>query len=121
MDGIGDTMRVSLANPVERGAGSLDMLKSLRLRSKGINFIACPSCSRQNFDVVKTMNELETRLEDIKTPMGCGRDWLHRQRSWRSQRADLGLTGASPSNLIYIDGQPDHKIGQDNLVDNLKN
>jgi (E)-4-hydroxy-3-methylbut-2-enyl-diphosphate synthase len=70
MDGIGDTLRVSLAaDPVEEVKVGWDILKSLKLRAKGINFIACPSCSRQNFDVVKTMNELETRLEDIRTPM----------------------------------------------------
>ena len=121
MDGIGDTMRVSLAaNPVEEVRVAWDMLKSLRLRSKGINFIACPSCSRQNFDVVKTMNELETRLEDIKTPMDVAVIGCIVNGPGEAKEADLGLTGASPSNLIYIDGQPDHKIGQDNLVDNLE-
>ena len=65
-DGIGDTIRVSLAaDPVEEIKVGFDILKSLKLRSRGINFIACPSCSRQNFDVVKTMNELEVRLEDL--------------------------------------------------------
>ncbi|KZY96856.1 4-hydroxy-3-methylbut-2-en-1-yl diphosphate synthase, partial [Oleiphilus sp. HI0073] len=60
MDGIGDTLRVSLAaDPVEEVKVGYDILKSLKLRSKGINFIACPSCSRQNFDVVSTMNQLE--------------------------------------------------------------
>src|SRR5690606_27446250 len=58
-EGIGDTIRISLAaDPVEEIRVGFDILKSLRLRSRGINFIACPSCSRQNFDVVKTMNEL---------------------------------------------------------------
>jgi (E)-4-hydroxy-3-methylbut-2-enyl-diphosphate synthase len=70
MDGIGDTIRVSLAaDPVEEIKVGFDMLKSLRLRAKGINFIACPSCSRQNFDVIGTMNALEERLEDIMTPL----------------------------------------------------
>ncbi|MDX1320425.1 MAG: flavodoxin-dependent (E)-4-hydroxy-3-methylbut-2-enyl-diphosphate synthase, partial [Oceanospirillum sp.] len=70
MDGIGDTIRVSLAaDPVEEIKVGFDILKSLKLRSNGINFIACPSCSRQNFDVIGVMNELETRLEDIRTPL----------------------------------------------------
>merc|ERR1712000_791604 len=70
MDGIGDTIRVSLAaDPVEEIKVGFDMLKSLKLRAKGINFIACPSCSRQNFDVISTMNELEMRVEDIRTDM----------------------------------------------------
>lgn len=66
MDGIGDTIRVSLAaDPVEEVKVGYEILKSLKLRTKGINFIACPSCSRQNFDVIGTMNELESRLEDV--------------------------------------------------------
>ena len=67
MDGIGDTIRVSLASdPVDEIKVGFDLLKSLKLRSKGINFIACPSCSRQNFNVIETMNQLEARLEDIR-------------------------------------------------------
>src|SRR5690606_40793573 len=70
MDGIGDTLRISLAaDPVEEVRVGWDILKSLKLRSKGINFIACPSCSRQNFDVIATVNALEQRLEDITVPM----------------------------------------------------
>jgi (E)-4-hydroxy-3-methylbut-2-enyl-diphosphate synthase len=66
MDGIGDTIRVSLAaDPVQEIKVGYDILKSLRLRSHGINFIACPSCSRQNFDVIQTMNDLEARLEKM--------------------------------------------------------
>ncbi|HCW90155.1 MAG TPA: 4-hydroxy-3-methylbut-2-en-1-yl diphosphate synthase, partial [Marinobacter sp.] len=70
MDGIGDTIRVSLAaDPVQEIKVGFDILKSLRLRSRGINFVACPSCSRQNFDVIQTMNDLEARLEDVNTDM----------------------------------------------------
>ncbi|MBJ7272444.1 flavodoxin-dependent (E)-4-hydroxy-3-methylbut-2-enyl-diphosphate synthase, partial [Idiomarina abyssalis] len=69
-EGIGDTLRVSLAaDPVEEIKVGFDILKSLRIRARGINFIACPSCSRQEFDVISTVNELEQRLEDITTPM----------------------------------------------------
>ena len=65
-EGIGDTIRVSLASdPCEEIKVGFDILRSLKLRKKGINFIACPSCARQNFDVIKTMNELESRLEEI--------------------------------------------------------
>ena len=70
MDGIGDTLRISLAaDPVEEVKVGFDLLRSLRLRSRGINFVACPSCSRQTFDVIGTMNQLEARLEDVKTPL----------------------------------------------------
>ena len=65
-EGIGDTIRVSLAsNPCDEIKVGFDILRSLKLRKKGINFIACPSCARQNFDVIKTMNALESRLEDV--------------------------------------------------------
>src|SRR5210317_400830 len=67
MDGIGDTLRISLASdPVDEVKVGWDILRSLKIRSRGINFIACPSCSRMNFDVIGTMNQLESRLEDIK-------------------------------------------------------
>src|SRR5690606_12482887 len=69
-EGIGDTLRISLAaDPVEEVKVAFDILKSLRIRSRGINFIACPSCSRQEFDVIKTMNQLEERLEDVIDPL----------------------------------------------------
>ncbi len=69
-EGIGDTLRVSLAaDPVEEIKVGFDILKSLRIRSRGINFIACPTCSRQEFDVIGTVNALEQRPEDIITPM----------------------------------------------------
>src|SRR3546814_5858132 len=69
-DGIGDTIRVSLAaDPVEEIKVGWDILKSLHLRSRGINLVACPSCSRQNFDVIKTVTELESRLDEIDEPI----------------------------------------------------
>lgn len=121
MDGIGDTLRVSLAaDPVEEVKVGYDILKSLKLRSKGINFIACPSCSRQNFDVVKTMNELEGRLEDIGTPLDVAIIGCVVNGPGEAKEVDLGLTGGSPNNLVYIDGKPDHKLGNDNLVDALE-
>lgn len=121
MDGIGDTIRVSLAaDPIEEVRVAWDMLRSLRLRSKGINFIACPSCSRQNFDVIKTMNELEARLEDITVPMEVAVIGCIVNGPGEAKEADIGLTGGTPNNLIYIDGQPDRKLQQENLVDELE-
>jgi (E)-4-hydroxy-3-methylbut-2-enyl-diphosphate synthase len=121
MDGIGDTMRISLAaDPVEEVKVGFDILRSLKLRTKGINFIACPSCSRQNFDVVGTMNELESRVEDIMTPLDVAVIGCIVNGPGEAKVADIGLTGGSPSNMIFIDGKTDHKIGQDNLVDNLE-
>lgn len=121
MDGIGDTIRVSLAaDPVQEVKVAWDMLKSLKLRAKGINFIACPSCSRQNFDVVKTMNELENRLEDITVPMDVAVIGCVVNGPGEAKEADIGLAGGTPNNLVYIDGQPNTKIKADNLVDELE-
>ncbi len=121
MDGIGDTIRISLAaDPVEEIKVGFDILKSLRLRSNGINFIACPSCSRQNFDVVSTMNQLESRLEDIRTPMDVAIIGCIVNGPGEAKEAEIGLTGGTPANLIYVDGDKSHKLPQENLVDNLE-
>jgi (E)-4-hydroxy-3-methylbut-2-enyl-diphosphate synthase len=121
MDGIGDTLRVSLAaDPVQEIKVGFDILKSLKLRNKGINFIACPSCSRQNFDVVQTMNELETRVEDILTPLDVSVIGCVVNGPGEAKETELGLTGGSPSNLMYEDGKPSGKLGNEGLVDNLE-
>jgi len=121
MDGIGDTIRVSLAaDPVEEVKVGYEILKSLKRRSKGINFIACPSCSRQNFDVVKTMNELEARVEDIITPLDVAVIGCIVNGPGEAKEAEIGLTGGTPAHLIYIDGQKDHKVQKAGLVDHLE-
>lgn len=121
LDGIGDTIRISLAaEPEEEAKVAWSMLRSLRLRSKGINFIACPSCSRQNFDVISTVNELENRLEDITVPMDVSIIGCIVNGPGEAKVSDFGLTGGTPANLVYLDGVPDHKISQDNLVDQLE-
>ena len=120
-DGIGDTIRVSLAaDPVEEIKVGFDILKSLRLRSRGINFIACPSCSRQNFDVVKTMNELEQRVEDLLVPLDVAVIGCVVNGPGEAKEAHIGLTGGTPNNLVYIDGAPATKLTNDNLVDELE-
>lgn len=121
MDGIGDTIRVSLAaDPVEEIKVGFDMLRSLKLRSKGINFIACPSCSRQNFDVISTMNQLEERLEDVMTPLNVSVIGCVVNGPGEAKETDIGLTGGSPANLVYIDGKPASKLRNDHLVDDLE-
>jgi (E)-4-hydroxy-3-methylbut-2-enyl-diphosphate synthase len=121
MDGIGDTIRISLAaDPVEEVKVGFEILKSLKLRSLGINFIACPSCSRQNFDVIATMNALETRLEDLRVPLDVAVIGCIVNGPGEAKEADIGLTGASPNNLIYVDGKPDHKVVNAELVDHLE-
>ncbi len=117
LDGIGDTIRISLAaDPVEEVKVAWDMLKSLRLRSKGINFIACPSCSRQNFDVIKTMNELENRLEDITTPMDVAVIGCIVNGPGEAKVADIGLTGGTPNSMIFVDGETKKRIASTDVV-----
>lgn len=121
LDGIGDTVRISLAaDPAEEARVAWSMLRSLRLRTKGINFIACPSCSRQNFDVISTVNELEARLEDITVPMDVSIIGCIVNGPGEAKISDFGLTGGKPANLVYLDGVPDHKISQEGLVDQLE-
>ncbi|MGD2006936.1 MAG: flavodoxin-dependent (E)-4-hydroxy-3-methylbut-2-enyl-diphosphate synthase [Cellvibrionales bacterium] len=121
MEGIGDTIRISLAaDPVEEVKVGFEILKSLKLRTNGINFIACPSCSRQNFDVIGTMNELERRLEDIRTPMDVAVIGCIVNGPGEAREADVGLTGATPNNLIYLDGEPNHKVSNQDFVDHLE-
>lgn len=121
MDGIGDTIRVSLAaDPVQEIKVGYDILKSLRLRSRGINFIACPSCSRQNFDVIQTMNDLEARLEDVNTAMDVAIIGCVVNGPGEAKEADIGLTGGSPKNLFYLAGRPNQKLDNENLTDDLE-
>lgn len=121
MDGIGDTVRISLAaDPVEEVKVGWDLLKSLRLRSRGINFVACPSCSRQNFDVIATMNELERRLEDVRTALDVAVIGCYVNGPGESREAEVGVTGSSPRNMVFIGGKPHHKVESGALVDDLE-
>lgn len=118
--GIGDTIRVSLAaDPVHEVKVGFDILKSLHVRSKGINLIACPSCSRQQFDVVSTVNALEERLEDILEPLDVAVIGCVVNGPGEAREADVGLTGGEP-NLLYVDGKPDHKVNDADLLDELE-
>ncbi|MEK7207242.1 MAG: flavodoxin-dependent (E)-4-hydroxy-3-methylbut-2-enyl-diphosphate synthase [Pseudomonadota bacterium] len=119
-EGIGDTIRVSLAaDPVEEVRVGFDILKSLHLRSKGINLIACPSCSRQEFNVIATVNALEQRLEDIKEPLDVAVIGCCVNGPGEARAAQVGLAGGTPS-LLYIDGKPDHKVNNEQLVDEIE-
>jgi (E)-4-hydroxy-3-methylbut-2-enyl-diphosphate synthase len=121
MDGIGDTIRISLAaDPVEEVKVGFDILKSLGLRYKGVNLIACPSCARQNFDVIATVNALEARIEDITTPIDVSVVGCIVNGPGEAFVSDIGLTGATPVNMSYIDGQTHKKIANENLVDELE-
>jgi (E)-4-hydroxy-3-methylbut-2-enyl-diphosphate synthase len=119
-DGIGDTIRISLAaDPVEEVKVGWDILKSLHLRSRGINLVACPSCSRQNFDVVKVVAELERRFEDIDDPIDLAVIGCVVNGPGESREAAIGVAGGYP-NSIYVDGKIQHKFHNDELVDKLE-
>ncbi|MBZ2189511.1 flavodoxin-dependent (E)-4-hydroxy-3-methylbut-2-enyl-diphosphate synthase [Alcanivorax sp. JB21] len=121
MEGIGDTIRVSLAaDPVEEIRVGFDILKSLNLRKKGVNIIACPSCSRQNFDVIATVNELEARLEDINESVDLAVIGCLVNGPGEAREVDVGLTGGTPNNLSYVDGEKSHHIRADDLVNELE-
>lgn len=119
--GVGDTMRVSLsANPKEEVKVAYHILKSLGLRHRGVNLISCPSCARQAFDVIKTVEAVEKRVEHIKTPMtisilGCVVNGLG-----EAAHTQIGITGGgNDRHNVYINGKPDHKITSDNLIDHI--
>jgi (E)-4-hydroxy-3-methylbut-2-enyl-diphosphate synthase len=121
-EGIGDTIRISLAaDPVEEIKVGFDILKSLRIRARGINFIACPSCSRQEFDVISTVNALEERLEDILTPMDVSIIGCVVNGPGEAEVSDLGLTGARNMSGFYLDGKRQReRLSNDDLVDQLE-
>lgn len=121
-EGIGDTLRISLAaDPVEEVKVAFDILKSLRIRSRGINFIACPSCSRQEFDVIKTMNQLEQRLEDITDPLTVSVIGCVVNGPGEALVSDLGVAGASKKSGFYINGQRQKlRLDNDQVADQLE-
>jgi (E)-4-hydroxy-3-methylbut-2-enyl-diphosphate synthase len=119
--GIGDTIRVSLsADPVEEVKVGFDILKSLGLRRRGVNIISCPSCARQGFDVIKTVEELEKRLEHVKTPMSLSIIGCVVNGPGEALMTDVGFTGGGAgSGMVYVAGKQDHKLGNDRMVDHI--
>ncbi len=121
LDGIGDTIRISLAaEPEDEVKIGFDILKSLNIRSNGINFIACPSCSRQEFDVIRVMNALEARLEDVRVPMDVSVIGCKVNGPGEAKEADIGVVGALPNSLVYRHGEKSHLIPTANLVDEIE-
>jgi (E)-4-hydroxy-3-methylbut-2-enyl-diphosphate synthase len=119
--GIGDTMRVSLsADPKEEIKVAYQILKSLGLRHRGVNLVSCPSCARQAFEVVKTVEAVEKKVEHIKTPisvsiLGCVVNGLG-----EAAHTQIGITGGGAGkHNVYIDGKPNHKVNSEDLVDHI--
>jgi (E)-4-hydroxy-3-methylbut-2-enyl-diphosphate synthase len=119
--GIGDTIRVSLAaDPVEEIKVGFDMLKSLGLRHRGVNIIACPSCARQGFNVIKTVETLEARLAHIATPLSLSIIGCVVNGPGEALMTDVGFTGGGKgAGMVYMAGKPDHKMDNDHMVDHI--
>ena len=119
--GIGDTIRVSLAaDPVEEIKVGFDLLKSLGLRHRGVNIIACPSCARQGFNVIKTVEALEARLAHVSTPLSLSIIGCVVNGPGEALMTDLGFTGGGKgSGMVYMAGRPDHKMDNDHMVDHI--
>ncbi|HIN69844.1 MAG TPA: 4-hydroxy-3-methylbut-2-en-1-yl diphosphate synthase, partial [Acidobacteria bacterium] len=119
--GIGDTIRISLsAEPVEEVRVGFELLKALNIRHRGVSIISCPSCARQQFPVIKTVEILEKRLEHIETPMTLSVIGCVVNGPGEARETDIGLTGGGRGNhQVYLSGVTDHKINDRDLVDHL--
>jgi (E)-4-hydroxy-3-methylbut-2-enyl-diphosphate synthase len=119
--GVGDTIRVSLsADPVEEVKAGFDILKSLGLRTRGVNIIACPSCARQGFDVIKTVEILEQRLAHIVEPISLSIIGCVVNGPGEALLTDLGFTGGGKgAGMVYMAGKPDHKMDNTQMVDHI--
>ena len=119
--GIGDTIRVSLsADPVEEVKMGFEILKSLGLRHRGVNIISCPSCARQGFDVIKTVEALEQRLDHIKTPMSLSIIGCVVNGPGEALMTDVGFTGGGAgSGMVYLAGKQSHKQSNDDMIEHI--
>jgi (E)-4-hydroxy-3-methylbut-2-enyl-diphosphate synthase len=121
MEGIGDTIRVSLtADPVEEVKVGFEILKSLNLRHKGINIISCPSCARQAFPVIETVKNLEKKLAHIKTPMTLSIIGCVVNGPGEAAQTQIGLTGGGQgTNMVYLSGIPHQKVASKNIISHI--
>src|SRR5690349_4122188 len=119
--GIGDTIRVSLsADPVEEVKVGYEMLKSLNLRHRGVNLISCPSCARQNFDVIKTVEAREKRIAHITTPMTVSIIGCVVNGPGEARETDIGFTGGgNNTHMVYPAGQQHHRLKDQNIVEHM--
>lgn len=119
--GIGDTIRVSLsADPVEEVKVGYEILKSLGLRTRGVQIISCPSCARQGFDVIRTVEALEKRLEHIKTPMSLSIIGCVVNGPGEALMTDIGFTGGGAGKgMVYMAGKQDHTMTNEKMIDHI--
>ena len=121
MDGIGDTIRVSLSSdPVDEIKSGYEILKSLSIRSRGVNIISCPSCARQAFPVIETVKELEKKLSHVKKPITLSIIGCVVNGPGEAAQTEIGLTGGGQdNNLLYLSGIPHTKIASSKIINKV--
>ena len=121
MDGIGDTIRVSLSSdPVDEIKSGYEILKSLGIRSRGVNIISCPSCARQAFPVIETVKELEKKLSHVKKPITLSIIGCVVNGPGEAAQTEIGLTGGGQdNNLLYLSGIPHTKVASAEIINQI--
>jgi len=121
MDGIGDTIRVSLSSdPIDEIKAGYEILKSLGIRSRGVNIISCPSCARQAFPVIETVKLLEEKLAHIKKPINISIIGCVVNGPGEAAQTEIGLTGGGQNNnLLYLSGVPHTKVPNSKIIDKI--
>ena len=121
MDGIGDTIRVSLSSdPIDEVKAGFEILKSLGIRSRGVNIISCPSCARQAFPVIETVKVLEDKLSHIKKPITLSIIGCVVNGPGEAAQTEIGLTGGGQdSNLLYLSGVPHSKVPSSEIIEKI--
>ncbi len=119
--GIGDTIRVSLsAEPEEEVRVGYEILKSLGLRTRGVRVVSCPSCARQGFDVIRTVQKLEERLQHIHTPISLSVLGCVVNGPGEARETDIGLTGGgNGKHMVYLSGVTDHHVQDEGMIDHI--
>lgn len=119
--GIGDTIRVSLsAEPEEEVRVGYEILKSLGIRNRGVRVVSCPSCARQGFDVIRTVEKLEERLQHIRTPMSLSVLGCVVNGPGEARETDIGITGGGNGrHMVYLSGVTDHHVQDEEMVDHI--
>ena len=119
--GIGDTIRVSLsAEPEEEVRVGFEILKALNLRHRGVNIVSCPSCARQQYDVIRTVEALEKRVAHITTPMTVSVIGCVVNGPGEARETDIGFTGGgNGTHQVYVAGVPHHRLKDASIVDHL--
>ncbi len=121
MDGIGDTIRISLSDdPIKEVQIGNEILKSLGLRNRGVKIISCPSCARQAFQVIDTVKVLEKKLSHIKAPITLSIIGCVVNGPGEAAFTDIGITGGGKgNNMLYLSGIQNEKILTDNIIDRV--